>query len=62
MEGEGGQRVPRTSPLQIWHITLKRPQARVRIDNENALEERETSMKVGHLWGPFRAKSECVGL
>lgn len=41
MEGEGGQRVPRTSPLQIWHITLKRPQARVRIDNENALEERE---------------------
>lgn len=47
MEGEGGQQVPRTSPLQIWHITLKRPQACVRIDNENALEKRERRMKVG---------------
>lgn len=28
-------------PLQIWHITLKRPQACVRIGNENALEERK---------------------
>lgn len=29
-------------PLQIWHITLKRPQACVHIGNENALEERES--------------------
>lgn len=45
VEGEGGQQVPRTSPLQIWHITLKRPQACVRIDNENALEKRERRTK-----------------
>ena len=35
-------------PLQIWHITLKRPQACVRIGNENALEEREKKVRKGH--------------
>lgn len=33
-------------PLQIWHITLKRPQACVRIGNENALQERKKVRKV----------------
>lgn len=32
--------------LQIWHITLKRPQACVRISNENALEKRSTEKRV----------------
>lgn len=38
-----GRRLPLRHPglpLQIWHITLKRPQAYVRIGNENALKER----------------------
>lgn len=34
-------------PLQIWHITLKRPQAYVHIGNENALEERKEDEESG---------------
>lgn len=60
VEGEGGQQVPRTSPLQIWHITLKRPQACVRIDNENALEKKRE--KGGWMCDAFWSPSEFVGL
>lgn len=54
MEGEAGQQRDEAFPvrypglpLQIWHITLKRPQAYVHIGNENALEERKEDEESG---------------